>query len=60
MLFRSDLLDARRTYHNTWLDGLSARLDHAVAYAGLLLQAETEPLARQQLLSSAPTAGDRR
>ena len=56
----TDLLDARRTYHNTWLDGLSARLDHAVAYAGLLLQAETEPLARQQLLSSAPTAGDRR
>ena len=56
----NDLLDARRTYHNTWLDGLSARLDHAVAYAGLLLQGETEPMARQQLISSAPAVGDRR
>ena len=56
----TDLLDARRTYHNTWLDGLSARLDHAVAFAGLLLQGETEPMARQQLISSAPVVGDRR
>ena len=53
----TDLLDARRTYHNTWLDGLAARLDHAVAYAGLLLQAETENQARQRLVSSAPAMG---
>ena len=52
----TDLLDARRTYHNTWLDGLSARLDHAVAYASLVLWSESEPQARQRLLASTPAA----
>ena len=56
----TDLLDARRTYHNTWLDGLSARLDHAVAYASLVLWSESEPRARQRLLASTPSAVERR
>jgi cobalt-zinc-cadmium efflux system outer membrane protein len=56
----TDLLDARRTYHNTWLDGLSARLDHAVAYASLVLWSESEPQARQRLLASTPPAVERR
>ena len=56
----TDLLDARRTYHSTWLDGLSARLDHAVTFAGLLIQAETESLARQRLISSVPVVDERR
>lgn len=50
----TDLLDARRTYHNTWLDGLSARLDHAVAYASLVLWSDQEDPARQRLLASTP------
>ena len=50
----TDLLDARRTYHNTWLDGLSARFDHAVAYASLVLWSDPEAQARQRLLASTP------
>jgi cobalt-zinc-cadmium efflux system outer membrane protein len=56
----TDLLDARRTYHNTWLDGLSARLDHAVSYASLVLWSEPEPQARQRLLASTPAAVEHR
>lgn len=56
----TDLLDARRTFHNTWLDGLAARLDHAVAYASLLWLSDAEPRARQRLLASTPPVTDRR
>ena len=40
-------------------DGLAARLDHAVAYASLVLWSEGEPQARQRLLASTPPALDR-
>ncbi len=56
----TDLLDARRTHHHTWLDGLTARLDHAVAYASLVLWSEGEPQARLRLLASTPPANERR
>jgi cobalt-zinc-cadmium efflux system outer membrane protein len=53
----TDLIDARRTHHQTWLEGLAARLEHAVAYASLLWQAQTETQARQQLVSHASPPG---
>lgn len=52
----TDLLDARRTFHSTWLDGLSARQQHAHAYVGLVLNTEPELQARHQLTRSAETA----
>lgn len=51
----TDLLDARRTYHNTWLEALSARLGLAKALAVLLLNTETEAQARRQLTQAALT-----
>ena len=56
----TDLLDARRTHQHTWLDGLAARLDHAVAHAHLVLWSDDEPQARLRLLASTPTASERR
>lgn len=50
----TDLLDARRTHHLTWLEGLAAKRDHAVTYAGLLLLTEPPERALQRLIMSLP------
>lgn len=53
----TDLLDARRTYQQTWFDGLSARMAFAMAYSSLLWQEESVEMAQQKLLSSTPPYG---
>ncbi|MEY2621184.1 MAG: hypothetical protein RIT26_1004 [Pseudomonadota bacterium] len=52
----TDLLDARRTFHNTWLEALAARQAHANAWAGLVLNTETELQARRLLTQIAEAA----
>ncbi len=52
----TDLLDARRTFHSTWLDALAARQTHANALAGLVLNTETEMQARRVLVQIADAA----
>lgn len=52
----TDLLDARRTYQQTWLDGLEARRDHAVAYARLVWQTREPEQAQRRLLATPPYA----
>ncbi|MDI9331756.1 MAG: TolC family protein [Alphaproteobacteria bacterium] len=53
----TDLLDARRTFHQAWLDCLVARLEWTNAYSGLLFHTETEAQARTQLTRSSHAAG---
>ncbi len=53
----TDLLDARRTYQQTWLDGLEARREHAVAYARLVWQTHEPEQSQRRLLAAPAYAG---